>query len=92
MAIHLEPFSRKALVITSLYIHVKPLIKYQNNFDDVQFCVNNINRMLTKTNINSGQMLKHLKADTLGELCDLIIAMRENSDIVKPLKTESFMF
>lgn len=25
-----------------LYIHIKFPIKYQNNFDDVQFCVNNI--------------------------------------------------
>lgn len=65
-------------MITSLYIHVKSPIKYQNNFDDVQFCVNNINQMLTKTNINSVQMLEHLKADTLSELSDLIIAMREN--------------
>lgn len=48
-----------------LYIHVKSPIKYQNNFDDVQFCVNNINQMLTKMNINSDQMMEHLKADTV---------------------------
>lgn len=48
--------------------------------------------MLNKKSINSGQMLEHLKADTLSELHGLIIVMRENGDIVKPLKTDSHMF
>jgi len=38
-----------------IYIHIKFPIKYQNNFDDVQFCVNNIK---PNAHLNKFQIVK----------------------------------